>query len=417
MPSSRTRRTARPSARTRLPRRAASRTALQPRLRTAPSLAWRAPLSWEAPARRLPRPQPRGLEGAVGAAAAAPAAVVYLGSPGGLAALAEAAAAAPAAHPSLGSALWFASDMSAGSHLLAGSGAPAAEFAARVGLEALQWRAPANDVSRGIDSRLPHGGPGTARDYAAYDAAFLLGRAASASAGGPGGASAAAVAAALPGAAAAYAGALGDIALDSAGDLWVPAKYDVWAVAQAAQGSGAGAPEWVRRAGAADGARACSITLERAKIDYGPLDPGQTSRPYLQTISNTGQLAFAEVEAEGHAMARRVAGRMRPWLPPFPAGGAVRDQDRCCRRVFRPCRQGHSRGQGARGRKQGAPVVQAQPGRARGPAAGRDQPVRHVRGQVPLGGRGHTFNCALGRDRPCSMQPGSRRRRRSRPPL
>ena len=254
------------------------------------------------------------LDGAVGAGAA-PAAVIYLGSPGGLAALAEAAG----GYPALGSALWFASDLSAGSHLLSGAGSPAAEFAARVGLEAVQWRAPENDLARGIDSRLPHGEPGTVQDYAAYDAAALLGMAAS----GGDGASAAVVADGLPAAAAEYVGALGDIALDSAGDLWVPAEYDVWAVVQAGGQAGGqgGAPEWARRAGAADEARACSITLERAKIDYGPIDPGQTSRPHLQAIANTGQLPFAGVELQATPWHVGSPGECAPGdLPSLPAG-------------------------------------------------------------------------------------------------
>ena len=235
-----------------------------------------------------------------------PAAVVYLGSPRGLAALAAAAA---AAYPDLRSAIWLASDLSAGSGLLVDGSGPAAEFAAQVGLRAVQWSQSEGRLAREIDSRLPDHVPGTLRQaHAAYDAVRVIGAAAaaaaaSAAAGGTAAAdtvAASAIADRLPAAAAAYAGALGDIALDPAGDLWNPAGYDVWEVVPAGPGGSApgapGAAAWVRHQAALDEARSCSITLEKAKIDYGPIDPGQTSRPHLQTITNTGQLPFSGVD-------------------------------------------------------------------------------------------------------------------------
>ena len=222
----------------------------------------------------------------------APAAVVYLGSPEGLASLAAAAA----GHPSLGSASWIASGLSAGSPLLEGGGA-AAEFAAQAGLSAARWSPPASDLAREIDSLLAPGADHASRHgaYAAYDAVLVVGAAAAAAAAAAGddAPGAAAVADGLHAAAAEHDGALGDIALDSAGDLWVPARYDVWTVGRA--GGPASSAEWSHQPGALDEERACSITLTRAKIDYGAIDRGQTSRPYLQTIVNTGQLPFAQV--------------------------------------------------------------------------------------------------------------------------
>ena len=219
----------------------------------------------------------------------APHAVVYLGSPEGLAALSSASA----PYPALASATWLASGLSAGSSLLEGGG-PAAAFAAQAGLSAVRWSTPANDLARGIDALLPPGADAGARHraYAAHDAVLVVGAAASAAGGGRGGdtVDASAVADGLPGAAASHNGALGNIALDHAGDLWVPAVYGLWTVAQA----GAGA-EWEREEGELDEERACSISLTRAKIDYGPIDSGQTSRPHLQTIVNTGQMPFAQV--------------------------------------------------------------------------------------------------------------------------
>ena len=236
------------------------------------------------------------LDAAVQAARSTPDAVVYAGSPQGLAVLA--AAAAP--YPALASAAWIASGQSANSSLLAGEG-PAAAFAAQAGLQAVRWSTPAGGQARAVDSLLPPGGASDTgarhRAYAAYDAMSVIGMAAAATdAAGQRGDTpdAAAVAEKLPDAAAAYDGALGDIALDPAGDLWVPAAYDLWTVTQ--PGGAGSAPEWTLQEGALDETRACSISLTRAKIDYGPIDSGQTSRPHLQTIVNTGQLSFSRVD-------------------------------------------------------------------------------------------------------------------------
>ena len=227
--------------------------------------------------------------------APAPVAVVYAGSPQGLAALAEASD----SYTALASAAWIASGPSANSSLLAGDG-PAAAFAVQAGLQAARWSTPSNDLARAIDSLLPSGDADAAvrhRAYAAYDAMGVIGAAAALAAADTRGNTpdTAAVAGLIPDAAAAYDGALGDIALNSAGDLWVPAVYDLWTVSQAGGGAGTGA-EWTLQQGALDETRACSIALTRAKIDYGPIDSGQTSRPHLQTIVNTGQLSFSRVD-------------------------------------------------------------------------------------------------------------------------
>ena len=224
--------------------------------------------------------------------ASARAAVVYMGSPEGLAAL----AAASGQYPALASAVWLATGLSAGSVLLAGDG-PAAAFAAEAGLSAARWSPSAGSPAREIDPLLPPEADAGAlhRAYAAYDAVLVIGEAAAGARGGDGTTDAAEIAGRIPAAAAAYSGALGDIALDHAGDLWVPAAYDLWTVAQAGAG-GAGGSEWSRQQDALDEERACSIALARAKIDYGPIDSGQTSRPHLQTIVNTGQLPFSRVD-------------------------------------------------------------------------------------------------------------------------
>ena len=256
---------------------------------------------------------------AASASGARPTSVVYLGSPEGLAALAGSSA----SYPALSSASWFASGLSAGSNLLAGDGSAAAGFAAAAGLSAARWSPPASAAGQAIDSRLPGMGPGERNSaYAAYDAVIVVGQAAVAAAAELGSSGdvpdAAAIADALPAAAAAHDGALGDIALDNAGDLWVPAVYDLWTVA--AQPGGAD-PEWSRQQGELDGERACSITLTRAKIDYGPIDSGQTSRPHLQTIVNTGQLPFAQVDLAATQWHVDSPGNCEPGVEPsLPVG-------------------------------------------------------------------------------------------------
>ena len=243
-------------------------------------------------------------DGAAAAAAAAalgaavrsgdyPAAVVYLGSPDGLAALAGHAA----AYSDLRSALWFASDLSAGSGLLAGDAAtgPAAGFAAQVGLTAVQWLPPENALARGIGLRLANGTPGASLHgaYAAYDAVTLLGAAAA----DAGRTDAAGIAGRMHAAASSYEGALGDIVLDPAGDLWSPARYGVWEVAAQAGQGGAGdaAPRWIRQQDVSE-ARACSIRLGTGSLNFGSVTPGQYTRSIGQAVINSGQLPLADVE-------------------------------------------------------------------------------------------------------------------------
>ena len=223
----------------------------------------------------------------------APAAVVYLGSPHGLSELVWEAAAV--GHAGLLSAAWFASDLSAGSSVLAGlDNTSTAAFAAHVGLTAVRWAAPDTALAREIGSQLaPGGAPGAAPAHAraAYDAVSLIGAAAA----GAGSTDAARIADGLHHAAASYEGALGDISLDPAGDLWVPARYEVWRVERGGQaGAAAGIPEWVRQPDL-DEARACSLALGTGSLDYGSVVPGLYTQPARQTVINSGQMPFAGV--------------------------------------------------------------------------------------------------------------------------
>ena len=315
-------------------------------------------------------------------AGGSPASVVYLGSPEGLAALAERSA----LHPALSSASWFASSLSAGSPLLAGEG-PAARFAAGAGLAAPLWSPPGTDAGRRIDSRLPGMGPNERNGaYAAYDAVLVVGAAAASASGGRGGGTTdtAAIADGLPEAAADHTGALGDIALDYAGDLWVPAKYDLWTVAQ----PGGRWRRRRRRVGAAAGrARRGARMLDHPDARKDRLRANRLWADVQAPSPDDSEHGPAAVRAGGpvgDALARRLAWRMRAGRPAVAAGRTLRDTHRARRPVLGPCRERHDARPRARGGQPGARMVQAQPGGVRGPAAGADHAVRYVRGQVQL---------------------------------
>ena len=257
----------------------------------------------------------------------APAAVVYLGSPRGLAALAERAA----DYSGLHSAAWIASGLSHSGILPSGGRTTADMFAAQVGLRTVEWFLPPTNLSNAVGSRvhgldtgsLPgmHANP-LHRAYAAHDAVYALGTAAADAGAGGVTTDAATIAGRLPGAVAAQEGALGYAALNAAGDLWVPAEYNVLKVG--AGWNNSRVPQWGWSPGlypSVDMERACSVALERAMIDYGPIDPGQTSRPYRQTVINTGQLPFAQVELAATPWHADSPGGCAPGgLPSLPAG-------------------------------------------------------------------------------------------------
>ena len=135
-------------------------------------------------------------------------------------------AAAPLASTAL---TWYAPDSIAASRDVAGD--PAARtFADDVNLTATLFNAPANAEQDRVRSALAGMGVSGLRtyDYSTYDSVGMLG-AAIVDAWGPNAAApAAALAAAVPRAAAGYEGALGDIALNTNGDLRSPNDYALW---------------------------------------------------------------------------------------------------------------------------------------------------------------------------------------------
>lgn len=101
--------------------------------------------------------------------------------------------------------------------------ATARDFSAAVGLTALDEAVAGNDVTAAIDALLSRNA--TFYEYSTYDSVFVLGRAIAAAGGAS--ANATGVAAAMQLAAAEHEGALGDVALDSKGDLRTPDRFVV----------------------------------------------------------------------------------------------------------------------------------------------------------------------------------------------
>ena len=216
------------------------------------------------------------------------AAVVFFGLDSNLTKFAEHAA----AHAELLSARWFAAGPSDPPAYLEAGPFPAA----LTNLTAVSWATPANDVTTRIDASLSAtGATPDLRAYAAYDAVRLLGWAAGAAAGNM---TPSAITAAIAGAAeldmplppSALGGALGDIALDRAGDLYMPDRYDTW-VMQNVDGTA-----WNQTGqGLVRGVRTCAAHLSSPSLDFNVI-PGNYSVPIMQTVINSGQLPISSVE-------------------------------------------------------------------------------------------------------------------------
>ena len=154
------------------------------------------------------------------------------------------------------------------------------------------------EANPAIDAALAAPGTGIALDestrgpaYAAYDAAWLLGRAIASTPGIPG-APAAAARAIDEDVARTHNGALGSpLILDRNGDLALPVTYAVSSF-PAAGGGGGGA--WGRLPDLV-GERSCGIALAKEALDFGNLALGRHSRPDMQTVINTGTLAYRSV--------------------------------------------------------------------------------------------------------------------------
>ena len=228
---------------------------------------------------------------AAGALAAAagdggPAAAVVLAAAS--AAEIEGMAAAAADRPALLSARWYIVDT--GGHTAAQPAGPAlAALAASTSVSSVH--APQGDG--GAAGRIGHAvGYGEAAPfllYSAYDAAMLaagsLGSLPAGSAAGNRTAAEAAEAAALS-LSASYEGALGDTALDAAGDA-APAAAYARRAAPAEQGA-AWAP-----AGSVAVPGTCGVSIKLPAIDFGSVRAGEASGPVRQTATNSGTLPLS----------------------------------------------------------------------------------------------------------------------------
>ena len=157
-----------------------------------------------------------------GSGAGAPSAVLFLGLAPDFIGI------APLASDALP---WYGPDSIAASRDVAADPAASA-FADAVNLTATLFHAAGNAEQERVRSELARAGVSALRiyDYSTYDSVRVLGGAIAAAQGGGGGAGTAGVAAAIPRAAAAYEGALGDIALNSKGDLRTPNDYALWTI-------------------------------------------------------------------------------------------------------------------------------------------------------------------------------------------
>ena len=244
-------------------------------------------------------------------------AVVYLGSPESLASIAPLLLGTPAGGEVAG---WFAAGwMLESPEFAAGmrggeGGDAAAEFARAARLSSIAFDVEPNDANRRIDALLKARGidPVARADavsaYASHDAAALFGASlAHARGGGHAGPTSGGIerAAAEP-----RIGALGDVALDGAGDLRAPSTFSVWRAAAAGSalppGQGAAhAPELVDNGGS------CSVMLERQSLNFrSALNAPSTAD--RQVVVNSGATPFTSVEL-----------RASPWR--IGDGGAIPD--------------------------------------------------------------------------------------------
>ena len=229
-----------------------------------------------------------GVANAINSSGGGRAAVVFFGLDSNLTDFARQAS----NHTELLSARWFAAGPSGPPDYLKAGPLPAV----LTNLTAVSWTEPANDVTARIDANLSAtGADSNLRAYAAYDAVRLLGWAASAAAGNM---TPSAVAAAVAGAAdpgmplppSARGGALGGIALDQAGDLSLPDRYDTWTMVNA------DGTAWNQTGqGLVSGTPTCAAHLSSPSLDFNVI-PGNLTVPRMQTVINSGQLQISTVE-------------------------------------------------------------------------------------------------------------------------
>ena len=207
------------------------------------------------------------------------AAVLFIGFDGDF----IAAAAQAAQNPRLGTVQWFGPD-GIGNSATVAANSTATAFARDVNMTTVIYSVAPNDVNRRLDPMAVYG-------PSAYDSLYVMGNAIKAAYSPPSDSEVApqppsgtAVRDAIPSAAAAYAGALGNLTLDANGDLSSPTTYAVYRM---------GADDmWMQVRVVDAGAPTCGLSLGDSPmptIAFGNINVGSAvSSPMTQPVMSTG---------------------------------------------------------------------------------------------------------------------------------
>ena len=180
--------------------------------------------------------------------------------------------------PALSSVKWFGPDGVGNSQAVL-SNATSLAFAKRVNMTTVIFTVLDNPVKSTLDPTAVYG-------PSAYDSVRIMGAAINASYAGSGAVPPALdVKAAIPAAAAAYAGALGDVTLDANGDLLFPNTYGVYTIDAASDTWSLGRIHPML----------CGISLGLGMLDIGEVNIGQASAPIMQTVKNAGRMPLSMV--------------------------------------------------------------------------------------------------------------------------
>ena len=217
------------------------------------------------------------VDGASASAAAKPqgrAAVLFIGFDGDF----NSVASQSSAVPSLSSVEWFGPDGVGNSQTVIAN-ATSLEFAKRVNMTTVIFRVLDNEVNMRLDPNAVYG-------PSAYDTVRIMGDAIKRAYADSGSVPPALdVKAEIPAAAAAYTGALGNVALDANGDLLSPNTYGIYMINAATN-------MWTLDR---IHPMLCGISLASSTIEFGNVNIGQASSPAEQTVRNAGRVALSMV--------------------------------------------------------------------------------------------------------------------------
>ena len=217
------------------------------------------------------------VDSASASAAAKPqgrAAVLFIGFDGDF----NSVASQGSAVPSLSSVDWFGPD-GVGNSPTVIANATSLEFAKRVNMTTVIFSVLDNEVNMRLDPNAVYG-------PSAYDSVRIMGDAVKRAYDDTGSVPPALdVKAEIPAAAAAYTGALGNVALDASGDLLSPNTYAIYMINAATN-------MWTLDR---IHPMLCGISLASSTIEFGDVNIGQASLPVEQTVRNAGRVALSMV--------------------------------------------------------------------------------------------------------------------------